>query len=151
MKKIIFIIILSILLVVPLFCLDRKNAEIDAIEEVVQIAFDAYYNDGDIELIKKYFHPGFNLLSMTRDNSLLYYFRHNFIDRVKQQKERGKYPPKKRVSIKFLFIDVVGNAAAVKQDFYRGERRTCTDFLLLYKFKEGWRLVSWTTYHHSEK
>jgi len=151
MKKIIFIIVLSILLVISLFCLDVKDAEIDAIEEVVQIAFDAYYNDGDIKLIKKYFHPGFNFLSMTRDNSLLYYFRHNFIDRVKQQKERGKYPPKKRVSIKFLSIDVIGNAAAVKQDFYRGERRTCTDFLLLYKFKEGWRLVSWTTYHRSEK
>lgn len=151
MKKIIFLIVLSILLVISLFCLDVKDAEINAIEEVVQIAFDAYYNDGDIKLIKKYFHPGFNFLSMTRDNSLLYYFRHNFIDRVKQQKERGKYPPKKRVSIKFLSIDVVGNAAAVKQDFYRGERRTCTDFLLLYKFKEGWRLVSWRTYHHSEK
>lgn len=151
MKKIIFLIFLSILLFIPLFCLDGKDAEIDAIEEVVQIAFDAYYNDGDIELIKKYFHPGFNLLSMTRDNSLLYYFRHNFIDRVKKQKERGKYPPKKRVSIKFLCVDVVGNAAVVKEDFYRGERRTCTDFLSLYKFEEGWRIVSWTTYYHPEK
>ena len=151
MKNLFFVILFSILLIVSLFSLDSKNAEIDAIEEVVQIAFDAYYNDGDIELIKKYFHPGSNLLSMTRDNSLLYYFRHNFIDRVKQRKERGMYPPKKRVSIKFLRIDVVRNAAAVKQDFYRGERRTCTDFLSLYKFKEGWRIVSWTTYHHPEK
>ena len=151
MKNLFFVILFAILLIVSLFSLDSKNAEIDAIEEVVQIAFDAYYNDGDIELIKKYFHPGFNLLLMTRDNSLLYYFRHNFIDRVKQRKERGMYPPKKRVSIKFLRIDVVRNAAAVKQDFYRGERRTCTDFLSLYKFKEGWRIVSWTTYHHPEK
>jgi len=42
MKKIIFIVVLSILLVIPLFCLDGKDAEINAIEEVVQIAFDAY-------------------------------------------------------------------------------------------------------------
>ena len=49
------------------------------------------------------------------------------------------------------FNDNFFYAAAVKQDFYRGKRRTCTDFLSLYKFKEGWRIVSWTTYHHPEK
>lgn len=150
MKKINFVILFSVLLVLPLFCLDSKNAETEAIKESVQKAFDAYYNNGDIDLIKKYFHPGFNLLLLTRDNSLLYYFRHNLIDRAELQKDRDKYPPKKRISIKFLSIDVVGNAATVKQDFYRGKRRTCTDFLSLYKFKEGWRIVSWITYHHSE-
>jgi len=151
MKNVIFVILFSILLSVLLFTQSSEDAEKESVKEVVQKAFDAYYNDGDIELIKKYFHPGFNLLTMTRDNSLRYYFRYNIIDRAKQLKDMGRYPPKKRISIKFLSIDVVGNIASVKQDFYRGERHTCTDFLSLYKFKEGWRIVSWTTYYHLGK
>jgi len=46
--------------------------------------------------------------------------------------------------------EVEGTAAIAKIDFFRGKKRTCVDFLSLYKYGEEWRLVCWTTYHYPD-
>jgi len=39
-------------------------------------------------------------------------------------------------------VDVVGNAGIAKIEFYKGEKLAYTDFLSLYKFNDGWKLVA---------
>ncbi|NIV44636.1 hypothetical protein GWN49_07160, partial [Candidatus Bathyarchaeota archaeon] len=34
------------------------------------------------------------------------------------------------------------NAAVAKLDVYKGTTQFSTDYMLLYKFKEGWKIVS---------
>ena len=53
--------------------------------------------------------------------------------------------PKKeenKVSVKFLLVDVTGNAAVAKFEFYVGQKLTFVDYQFLYKFQENWKIVS---------
>ena len=60
---------------------------------------------------------------------------------MRNANKQGKYPRKERVSVKFLHIDVTGNAAMAKIALIRNGERFYTDYLSFYKFPEGWRLV----------
>ena len=46
--------------------------------------------------------------------------------------------------------EVTGNAATTKFKYFKRVSQTCTDFMYLYKFEEGWRIVSTITYHHQD-
>ena len=47
-----------------------------------------------------------------------------------------------QVSVVFKNIDITGNAAMAKIDFYIGEKLTYVDYISLYKFEEGWMMVN---------
>ena len=42
----------------------------------------------------------------------------------------------------FKLVDVAGYAAVAILDVYRGDIHFSTDYLLLYRFEEGWQIVS---------
>lgn len=42
----------------------------------------------------------------------------------------------------FRLIDVAGYAAVAKPDVYKGETHFSTDYMLLYRFEDGWKIVS---------
>jgi hypothetical protein len=42
----------------------------------------------------------------------------------------------------FVLIDVTGNAAITNLDVYKGVTHFSTDYVLLHKFKDGWKIVS---------
>lgn len=142
-------LVLSILQV-QLMAQNNKETEIKSIKDVILKAVDAMYNQGDIEQIRKYYHPGY-ILFMMKDNYLQYTTLFNRIEYRRRGHEKGEYPAKEKATVKFVTVDVVGTAATVQFHYYRGERQTCEDFMSLYKFKEGWRIVSQTTYHYPEK
>ena len=48
----------------------------------------------------------------------------------------------------FLQIDITGNAAMAKINLKKNDVLIFTDYLLLYKFEEGWRIVSKTFYRY---
>jgi len=39
-------------------------------------------------------------------------------------------------------VDASGNAAVVKLQVYQGETHFSADYMLPYRFEEGWRIVS---------
>jgi hypothetical protein len=118
------------------------SKEKDAVKQVILDAYrDGIFNVGNLEVIKKGFHPEFNLL-MNKEGKLEKLPIAKWMEYVKKKIEAGKYPPKEKVNFKFKFIDVIGNAASVRVEFFKGEKLTYTDFLLLYKFADGWKLVS---------
>jgi hypothetical protein len=121
-----------------------------AVKKVILDAYrDGIVNVGDVEAVKKGFHPEFNLLGITRDGTNVWKLPiANWIKSVEKKKEEGKYPPKEKVSFKFLMVDVVGNAGFAKIEFYKGEKLAYTDFLSLYKFKDGWKLVAKIYHQH---
>jgi len=135
MKKVVFISLLSVLLSLTLRAQNAKKAEVEAVKNVIQSAVDATYNTGDIKIVQKHIHPGFNLL-LNRNNNLISIPLDQIIQKIKQSKINGAYPPDDLVSIKFLSVEVEGTAAIAKTDFFRGKKRTCVDFLSLYKFGE---------------
>ena len=145
---------LSVIIMVMLawfFLLQGQDLEKEkaTIKKVVISAYqEGISNQGDVELIKKGFHPEFNLLGIGRDGNLWKLPIAKWIESVKKKKEAGKYPPKEKISFKFHFIDIVGHAAITKLDYYRGKKLAYTDYLSLYKFEKGWQIVNKIYYQH---
>jgi hypothetical protein len=151
MKKVLF----GLVMVAMLFSIvSAKDADVEkdqaAIKKVILDAYrDGIGNVGDVEAMKKGFHKEFNLLGIDRDGLGVWKLPiADWMKSVEKKKKDGKYPPKEKISFKFLQVDVVGTAGMAKIEFYVGEKLTYTDFLLLYKFKDGWKLVSKIYYQH---
>lgn len=117
------------------------------VKETVLKAVDAMYNQGDAELINKYYHPGYELLMLNQYGQLSKIPLYDRIAYVEYQQKEGQFPPKEAVTIKFEILDVAVSTATVKFDYFRADRHTCIDIMCLYKFGEDWKIVSQTTHH----
>ena len=45
-------------------------------------------------------------------------------------------------------MNVTGNTASARVEVYRDGKHTFTDYLLLYKFTDGWKIVSKADHAH---
>ena len=66
----------------------------------------------------------------------------DWITAIKRWKESNPEGPEHEVTGKFAHIDITGDAAIVKIELYRNSRHIYTDYLSLYKFNDGWKVVS---------
>lgn len=113
-----------------------------AIRTVIQSAYvDGLQNWGDIEAIRAGFHPTFELLSKTKNNEIQKLPIGQWIEMVETRKAQNPDGPEYMTSADILEIDITADAASVKLDLVRNEKRIFTDYLLLYKFEEGWKIV----------
>lgn len=126
------------------------DKEKEAIKEVIQTAYvDGLQNKGSVEDIESGFHPGFNLLGV-RDNMLTKFPIYSWVESHKKRISADPTPPsdEQMITCKFLDIDVTGNAAMAKIELHRNNQLLFTDYLQLYKFEEGWKVVSKIYYRH---
>ncbi len=127
--------------------IDKEKEEI---KNVIQTAYvDGLQNKGSVDDIEKGFHPGFNLLGV-RDNMLTKFPIYSWIESHKKRIAADPAPPtdEQKITCKYLMIDVTGNAAMAKIELHRNNELLFTDYLQLYKFDEGWKVVSKTYYRH---
>ena len=120
-------------------------------EQVIQTAYvDGIQNLGSIEDIEAGFHPGFNLLGVNQNNMLTKFPIYSWLESIKMRKEQNPEgrPDEEKITCKYNMIDVTGNAAMAKIELYQKDKKLFTDYLTLYKFKEGWRVVSKIYYRH---
>lgn len=148
MKLKVWVFVVSLSLVSGLWAGEDIQAEKDAIKKVIQTAYiDGLCNTGDIAKIKNGFHPGFNLLGV-RGPILSVLPIYTWIEYVKMDKKKGKFPVKEKITATFKFVDVTGNAAVAKIHYLKGGKHIYTDYLSLYKFPQGWRLVNKIYFKH---
>lgn len=116
-------------------------AEEAAVRKVVQGAYiDGLQNLGDIQTIRDGFHPDFVML-MFRNGQLGKLDIQTWIQGV----ERRKNDPntaKPNIKGKFIDVEVTGSVAQVKLELYRENQLLFTDYISLYKFSDGWKIVS---------
>jgi len=55
------------------------------------------------------------------------------------------------VRVNLLAVNVSGKEASVKLEFYVADKLTYIDYLSLYKFEDGWKIVSKIFYRFPEK
>ena len=144
MKKT-FLILTLFLAVTTILQAQNEEKEIEAIKKVIQTAYvEGLQNEGDVEKIDSGIHPDFNLLGIDKGNDMWVYsitaWKENTVKKVKE----GKLPKKdeEKVTIKFLNVDVTGTAAMAKIEFYVGKKLTYVDYISLYKFEDGWKMVN---------
>lgn len=142
MKRIILTLALAIGIGLPMLLSAQNNTDEDQIKSVIDKAYiEGLQNMGDIVEIRKGFHPGFDLLIM-RNNLLSKLPIYTWLETTERRKAENPNGPEHKTTVKYLFIDIVETAAIAKIELYREEKLQFTDYLSLYKFNEGWRIVS---------
>jgi Putative lumazine-binding len=143
MKKILSAFVFSILFFQG-FVFAQSDEE--AVKQVVNSAYiEGIQNRGDVAVIRKGFHPSFNMLRLV-DNAIVPVAIEDWITTL--EKNKAQNTPLIKTTGKFINVDITGNAAVVKLELYREEKKVFTDYIALYKFTEGWRIVSKTFHRH---
>ncbi|KAF0204750.1 MAG: hypothetical protein FD170_175 [Bacteroidetes bacterium] len=142
MKRIILTLALAIGIGLPTMLSAQNNTDEDQIKSVIDKAYiEGIHNLGDLEEIRKGFHPGFDLLIM-RNNLLSKLPIYTWLETTERRKAENPNGPEHKTTVKYLMIDIVETAAIAKIELYREDKLQFTDYLSLYKFNEGWRIVS---------
>ena len=145
MKKAILLSVIILLSFGALFAQDEQVKEKELIKQVIQSAYvDGLCNNADEEAVENGFHPGFDLLYAGKGNTMWKLPIYNWIEIAKQGKEKGNTYSfqNEHTTVKFLFIDIAGNVAVAKIEFYEGEELNYIDYLSLMKFEDAWKIVS---------
>jgi len=153
MKRLFFSILLISLFTASAFAQD--NADLEKEKELVKKVITSAYqegisNKGDVEAVRQGFHPGFNIIGVNKNNSLWKYPIYSWIESVEQKIKDGKYPPEEKITFKYPLIDITEKAAMAKVQYFKGSKHVYTDYLSLYKFKEGWKIVNKIYWQHEE-
>ncbi|WP_321369893.1 nuclear transport factor 2 family protein [uncultured Draconibacterium sp.] len=143
MKKLIFVFVISVL------CLNASSQNIEqekeAIQKVIQTAYvEGLQNEGDTKKIDSGFHQHFHLLGISEGDEMWHLNINDWKSQQVKKREAGKLPltGENKVSIKFQTIDITGTAAVAKIEFYIGTKLTYIDYISLYKFESGWKMVN---------
>jgi hypothetical protein len=129
------------------FSVAIAQSDEEAVKAVVTSAYiEGIQNRGNVEDIRKGFHPSFNMLRLMQNEIKPLPIEEWIANLEKAKKENPTAPA--RTEGKFLSVDITGTAAVVKLELTRENKKVFTDYLVLYKFTEGWRIVSKTFYRH---
>lgn len=137
----------------PIFSQNNSNSATQAIQKVIQEAYiDGVFNLGDTLAIAKGFHDEFRLLGQQPEGGLRIVSKADWLQSVKDKLQQGKYPTSKakQVRANFLAVDVIENMAFVKLEFLIGNEVHYIDFLTLYYFEDGWKIMH-KVYHQMQK
>jgi hypothetical protein len=125
-------------------------AEQAAVVEVVSAAYvDGIHNFRDPVAIRKGFHPDFEMLSL-KEGRLEKLPIAKWIEAIEAR--NAKEPPptdgKRATSAAFPRVEVTGSAAVCMVELTREGKLVFTDYLSLYKFADGWKIVGKIFYRH---
>lgn len=153
-KSLLLFLIAFLITLMPIYAQPHnQQAETQAIQKVIQEAYiDGVFNLGDTLALARGFHEEFRLLGQQSEGGLRIVTKADWLQSVKNKLAQGKYPTQqdKKVSANFLFIDIVENVATVKLEFLIGGEVHYIDFLALYRFEEGWKIMN-KVYHQIQK
>ena len=119
------------------------------VQAVVQSAYvEGVHAKGDAVLMRQGFHPDFRMLVL-RDGKMSAVTLDEWAGRLEARAKENPNAPKPAIKAEFPIVNVTGNAAVVRVELYRDGKHTFTDYLLLYKLSDGWKIVSKIFQAHS--
>ena len=128
-------------------------AERAVIEKVVTDAYvDGVHNFRDPAAMRRGFHPDFEMF-MLREGKLVRVPLAKWIEAM-EARNLKEPPPKatpeapRPTSARFAAVDITGTAATCKVEVFREGKQLFTDYLALYRFDDGWKIVAKTFFGH---
>ena len=115
-------------------------------KELIKLVIEKAYIEGihttqDEKVIRSGFHKDFEML-VYKDNGISEVTLEMWYKRIEQLKKDNPVLWNKETRYESMQINVSGYAASVQFDVYKGNAFFSTDFMLLYKFEDGWKIVS---------
>ena len=123
-----------------------QSTDEEAIRTVIQEAYiDGLENLKDLDKTRAGFHPKFVLLTL-RDGEMTGLPIAEWIASAEKRKAEGQEP--RGTVARFPSIDITTSAAVARVELYRDSEFIFTDYLSLYKFDDGWKIVGKIFYQH---
>lgn len=152
MRSMIVVVIFSVFVVgiaLPSFA-SENGQEVSAVKKVIENAYvKGIHIDRDIPAIRKGFHEDFNML-IFRDDEIRKMTIGEWIAGIEKRIKKDQSPPKHDTICKFPMVDVTGNAAIAKVEIYRDGKHIYSDYMSLYRFSDGWKIVNKIYYSHKD-
>jgi hypothetical protein len=121
----------------------------DDIRRVIERAYiEGIHLEQDDAKVREGFHPEFRML-VRSDADVLKVDPQTFLQRVKDRRASDPGFFEEELTYDIPMIDVEGTAAVARIELSRAGKHLFTDFQLLYKFSDGWKIVSKTFHSHA--
>jgi len=150
MKKIYFIsTVLFLVLNSSVFSktFSGNSADSTEIQNVQQVIIESYISGiflkGDYKLVKKGWHSDCNI-EILENGRLKKLPAQYWVDRLKEHPK----PLDPNVTYKFIDVKVTGYAAIAIIEIFSKGKPLYTDYMSLYKFKDGWKIATKIYYSH---
>jgi len=119
------------------------------IRRVIERAYiERIHQEQDDAKVKAGFHPEFRML-VRRDAEILKVDPETFLAKVKERRETDPGVFEGELTYDIPLIDVEGTAAVARIELSRGGKHLFTDYQLLYRFEDGWKIVSKIFHSHN--
>ncbi len=135
------IFIIAVLLDLNSGCAQQAAEESAESKAIKQVLIDAYvegiFIDRSVELVRSGFHPEFTMHVLNNGQiikaSLEMWLQRLELDGMKNEN---------KIDHAFKFIDITKSSAIAKMEIYENSKHLYTDYFCLYKFDNGWKIVS---------
>jgi hypothetical protein len=139
------VLMLAAAMALPVLAAAGGDAE--AVKAVVKSAYvDGVHAKPDAAAMRAGFHPAFRMLVL-KDGAVTGVTLDEWASRV-EKGAAARTGPGPEIRHEFTHVDVTGNAAVVRLELHRDGRHTFTDYLSLYRFPDGWKIVAKTFQSH---
>lgn len=107
------------------------------------------FNETNIDAFKNIFHPEFSIINIQDNGSFFRFTREMWLDVLQKRVDDKSFNYSSiALSPEFRKIDVVENKASVTLDLLLNNKIVYTDFLLLAKIENEWKIVSKIYHEH---
>jgi putative lumazine-binding protein len=138
---------MTLAIVAAVFAAAAAPADVDAVKAVVRSAYvEGVHARPDAALMRAGFHPSFRMLVL-KDGALTPVTLDEWAGRI-EKGAAGTSAPRPEIRADFTSVDVTRDAAVVRLELFRGGKHAFTDYLSLYRFPDGWKIVSKTFQAH---
>jgi hypothetical protein len=143
MRRVCLITLAAVLLLST--ALTAGEAEISeekaAIEKVIETAYvKGIQTDWDGEAAMKGFHPDFVMLIL-EDGAIRKFPIADWVKSLEQNRAKNPEGPTYKITYEIPMVDITGDAAVAKIELYKDGTHIFTDYMSLYKFADGWKIV----------
>ena len=141
MIKKVLIVVLALSLGSSLLAHDDVEKEKKAIMKTVEDAYvKGIHINGDPEAIRKGFHKDF-IMFVNREGKITKVTRDGWIARIEEGKAKNPNRTKSEIKHNFAMVDVTNNTAVAKIEMHKNGKHVFTDYMSLYKFEDGWKII----------
>lgn len=117
----------------------------DTVDEIKQVLEKAYIEGihitQDEETIRSGFHPNFKMLVLNNDE-MIKLSVDDWLPRLEEMKKANPEMWAGDTTYKWHLVDYHKYAAVIKMVVHKNGEYFSTDYMLLYKFSDGWKIVS---------
>jgi hypothetical protein len=110
---------------------------------ITESYIDGIHKNGDRAVIRRGFHPSF-VMKVLSNGQVSDVTIEQWIGRLPAEGT----PVQRQIAARFPNVAVTGNTAVATVEVDVDGRHTYTDYISLYKFAEGWRMVGKVFYSH---